>query len=84
MFRHHSNGTGTNFRRKFVRRFACHGPSFSRVGVSDKLGAIQDWIQSVPQEERVELLRDMFSLYEKAHFWVCLRHQSALVKPIYS
>ncbi|MCQ4631735.1 hypothetical protein GB927_016915, partial [Shinella sp. CPCC 100929] len=41
VFCHHSNGAGTDFRRKFVRRFACHRPYFSRVGVSGKAGAVQ-------------------------------------------
>ncbi|WP_142588940.1 CaiB/BaiF CoA transferase family protein [Pseudorhizobium halotolerans] len=40
MFRHHPNGAGADFRRKFVRRFACHRPYFSRVGVSGKPGAV--------------------------------------------
>ena len=41
MFRHHPNGTSTDFRREFVRRLACHRPYFSRVGVSGKPGAVQ-------------------------------------------
>jgi hypothetical protein len=41
MLRHHPNGTGTNFRRKSVRRLACHRPYFSRVGVSGQAGAVQ-------------------------------------------
>jgi transposase InsO family protein len=40
MFRHHPNGAGADFRRKFVRRFGCHRPYFSRVGVSGKAGAV--------------------------------------------
>lgn len=40
MLRHHTNGADTNFRREFVRRFACHRPYFSRVGVSGKSGAV--------------------------------------------
>jgi hypothetical protein len=30
-----------NFWRKLVRRFACHRSTFSRVGASDKPGALQ-------------------------------------------
>ena len=41
MLGHHSNGPGAHFRRKLVRRLACHRPYFSRVGVSGKLGAVQ-------------------------------------------
>ncbi|CUX70427.1 conserved hypothetical protein [Agrobacterium sp. NCPPB 925] len=48
MLRHHPNGTGTNFRRKFVRRFACHRPYFSRIGVSGKPGAVQHaWLRNL-------------------------------------
>lgn len=41
MLRHPANGTGTNLRRKFVRRFACDKPHVSRVGVSGKLAEAQ-------------------------------------------
>ena len=56
MLRHHPNGTGTNFRRKFVRRFACHRPYFSRVGVSGKAGAVHydaDWYRDALQAKGI-------------------------------
>src|SRR5690554_4523764 len=39
MLLHQSNGTLTDFRRKFV--VLAHGSIFSKVGASSKLGAIQ-------------------------------------------
>ena len=40
MLRNHPNSAGADLRREFVRRSACHGPYFSRVGVSGKPGAV--------------------------------------------
>ncbi|NLC36730.1 MAG: helix-turn-helix transcriptional regulator [Alcaligenaceae bacterium] len=40
MLLHQSNGTLTDFRRKFV--VLAHGSIFSKVGASSKLGAIQE------------------------------------------
>ncbi|MFM2281678.1 MAG: hypothetical protein RLZZ444_3909 [Pseudomonadota bacterium] len=59
LFRHHSNGAGTDFRREFVRHLACHRPYFSRVGVSGKPGAVQ----SVSSDRRIlrTVLRDTCS-----------------------
>ncbi|MBU9212427.1 hypothetical protein, partial [Burkholderia multivorans] len=41
MLLHQSNGTLTDFRRKFV--VLAHGSIFSKVGASSKPGAIQYW-----------------------------------------
>jgi hypothetical protein len=37
----HPHRTGPDFRREFVRRLACHGSTFSRVGASGNPGAVQ-------------------------------------------
>jgi hypothetical protein len=36
----HPHRTGPDFRREFVRRLACHGSTFSRVGASGNPGAV--------------------------------------------
>jgi hypothetical protein len=37
---HHSHRAFPHLGRKFVGRFACHRSTFSRVGASDKPGAV--------------------------------------------
>src|SRR6266404_3891099 len=41
VIQHHPHRTPTDLRRKLVRCLACHRPTFSRVGASDKPGAVQ-------------------------------------------
>src|SRR3979411_1374310 len=41
MVQNHPHRTGPDFRREFVRRLACHGSTFSRVGASGNPGAVQ-------------------------------------------
>jgi hypothetical protein len=38
---HQPHRTRTDLRRKLVRCLACHRSTFSRVGASDKPGAVQ-------------------------------------------
>jgi hypothetical protein len=38
----HPHRTGPDFRREFVRRLACHGSTFSRVGASGNPGRFSD------------------------------------------
>ena len=40
---HHPHRTRTDLRRKLVRCLARHGSTFSRVGASDKPGAVQEF-----------------------------------------
>jgi hypothetical protein len=41
MVQNHPHRTGPDLRREFVRRLACHGSTFSRVGASGNPGAVQ-------------------------------------------
>ena len=52
MIGHHSNGSGADFRRKFVRRLACHRPYFS---VSARL---------LPQDKCLDTGDDLFVVDE--------------------
>src|SRR5664279_2991043 len=47
MIQNHPHRTGPDLRREFVRRLACHGSTFSRVGASGNPGAVQYLFQSV-------------------------------------
>src|ERR1035437_1231719 len=40
MVQNHPHRTGPDLRREFVRRLACHGSTFSRVGASGNPGAV--------------------------------------------
>jgi len=40
MIQNHPHRTGPDLRREFVRRLACHGSAFSRVGASGNPGAV--------------------------------------------
>src|SRR5690606_40690134 len=54
MLLHQSNGTLTDFRRKFV--VLAHGSIFSKVGASSKPGAIHVTVDGSYQESRLEIL----------------------------
>jgi hypothetical protein len=47
----HPHRTGPDFRREFVRRLACHGSTFSRVGASGNPGAVHNSILSAFKED---------------------------------
>ena len=46
VIQHHPHRAGADLRRKLVRRLACHGSTFSRVGASGKPGAVHKMLSS--------------------------------------
>jgi hypothetical protein len=50
MIQNHPHRTGPDFRRGIVRRLACHGSAFSRVGASGNPGAVHDMQTTVSRE----------------------------------
>src|ERR1019366_10457922 len=50
MVQNHPHRTGPDLRREFVRRLACHGSTFSRVGASGNPGAVHRTARQLPDQ----------------------------------